>query len=144
MAGAGAPDASGNGAEGRQMDRKHVFAINHAPEFLDVVRTLLQDEEYKVTTTNFVPRTFDQIAALEPDLLLIDLATSEQAGWDLLERLHTEAATRRIPVLVTSTDLRLLDRVQADVQRYGGQQFMAKPMDRDDLLESIRVLVGTA
>ena len=100
--GAGGP----RGAERRQMGRKHVFAVNDSPAVLDVVRQLLLDEAYNVTTTNYVPRTFEQIAGLAPDLLVLDLAISQRAGWDLLERLHAEAATRAIPVLVTATDHR--------------------------------------
>lgn len=74
--------------EARQGERKHIFAVNHDPEFLDVVRVLLQDESYNVTTTNYVPRTWDQIAALQPSLLLIDISPRSQAGWELLEQLH--------------------------------------------------------
>ena len=91
-------------AGARQGDRQHIFAVNQDPAFLDVVRMLLQEERYNVTTTNYVPRTWDQIAALQPNLLLIDLAPHSQVGWDLLERLHAEGITSRIPVLVTSTD----------------------------------------
>ena len=99
--------------EHRQMGRKHIFAINDSPAFLDVVRQLLQDEDCNVTTTNYVPRTYEQIAALAPDLLLLDLAIGQRAGWGLLEHLHAEAATRAIPVLVTSTDPHLLAEAEA-------------------------------
>jgi len=44
-----------------QMQRQHVFVVNGSVEFHDVVRELLQDEHYNVTTTNFIPRTFHQI-----------------------------------------------------------------------------------
>lgn len=84
-------------SEQTQMNRQHIFAINGAVEFLDIMRELLQGEEYNVTTTNFVPDSFDQIASLQPSLIIIDLAVGVQAGWDLLERLGAEASTRDIP-----------------------------------------------
>jgi hypothetical protein len=48
---------SSNGARAtpEQMRRQHIFVVNGSAEFLDVVRELLQDEHYNVTTTNFVP-----------------------------------------------------------------------------------------
>jgi hypothetical protein len=67
------------GAERRQMVRKHGFVVNGSPAFLDVVRELLQDERCNVTTTNYVPHAFDQIASLAPDRLLVDLATGRPA-----------------------------------------------------------------
>jgi DNA-binding response OmpR family regulator len=130
--------------EQRQMARQHIFVVNGAPAFLDLVRALFQDENYNVTTTNFVPRTFDQIQALAPDLLLVDLVLGEQAGWDLLDRLQSEATTRGVPVIVLSTDPSLLERARAldtpDVQR----RFLDKPFDIDALLELVRELIGPA
>lgn len=130
--------------ETRQGERQHVFAVNHDPEFLDVVRVLLQDERYNVTTTNYVPRTWDQIAALQPDLLLIDLSPRSQAGWELLEHLHAEGVTNRIPTVVTSTDKGLLERVQSERDRYGGDSVIAKPLDISALMGAIRALIGPA
>ena len=113
-------DHATGAAEQEVMERRHVFVVNGAVDFLDLMRELLQDEQYNVTTTNFVPRTFNQIAALKPDLLIVDLAVGEQAGWDLLEGLQTEAVTRDIPVIVTSTDPYLLERAETNRARYGG------------------------
>ena len=126
------------------MERKHVFVVNSAPEFLDLVRELLQDEHYNVTTTNFVPRTFDQIEALGPDLLLIDLKVGQRAGWDLLEEIQANAVTKGIPVVVTSTDPRLLERAEAEQSKYGGKVRLVKPFDLDDLLAAVRNLIGGA
>jgi DNA-binding response OmpR family regulator len=134
----------GGNDEARQGDRKHIFAVNHDPEFLDLVRMLLQDETYNVTTTNYVPRTWDQIAALQPALLLIDLTPRSQAGWDLLAHLRAEGVTTRIPIVVTSTDPYLLERVQQDHDRYGGDKLVAKPFHIDTLLDAIRALIGLA
>lgn len=124
--------------------RKHIFAINSTPEFLEIIRELLEDEHFAVTTTNYVPQTFDQIAALQPNLLLLDLVVYEKAGWDLLERLNHDAITRDIPVLVTSTDPRLLARMEGNEASYGQHRFMAKPLDIHNLLRTIHELVGLA
>ena len=126
------------------MDRQHVFVVNGSPDFLDVVRELLQEERYNVTTTNFVPRTFEQIEALDPALLIIDLAVGIKAGWGLLERLGQSAATRDIPVIVVSTNPTYLDTVRADPTRYGGQRFLRKPFDVNDLLNMVAELIGPA
>ena len=128
--------------EGARMGRKHVFAVAVSPDFLDVLRDLLQEERYNVTTANFVPRTFDQVAALQPDLLIVDLVVGQRAGWDLLERLHAEAATRGLPVLLVSTDDRFLERAAAEGARYGAHAALAKPFDLQVLLDSIDALIG--
>jgi DNA-binding response OmpR family regulator len=130
--------------DARQGERKHVFMVNHDPKFLDLVRELLQDASYNVTTTNYVPRTWDQIAALQPDLLVIDLSRLSGAGWDLLEQLHAQGVTQRIPVIVTSTDPGLLARVELERDRYGGDKLVTKPFHVEALLDAIQALIGTA
>ena len=100
----------GGGEDRSQEQRKHIFAINGSPDFLNVIRDLFQEEHYNVTTTNFVPNSFEQIAALDPDALIVDIAVGQRVGWELLEQLHAEAATTGIPVLIVSTDPRLLER----------------------------------
>jgi CheY-like chemotaxis protein len=128
----------------RQEGRKHVLAINGSPEFLNIVRELFQEEAYNVTTTNYVPTSFDQIAALQPDVLIVDVAVGRQAGWELLERLHAEAATTGIPVLVTSTSHQLLAKAQEQAARYGTHRYLGKPFDLEALLGEIREMIGDA
>ena len=65
--------------ERSQERRKHVFAINASPPFLNIIRELFQ-EGYNVTTTNFAPNSFAQIEALQPDALIIDIAIGQEAG----------------------------------------------------------------
>jgi DNA-binding response OmpR family regulator len=132
------------GVERGQATRKHVFVINGAPEFLGLMRRLFQSERYNVTTTNFVPNSFAQIEALQPDVIVIDLVYGEQVGWELLERLHGAAATSGIPVLVVSTLPHLLDRAHEMVARYGGNAYIAKPFRLAAMLRAIEELIGPA
>src|SRR5690606_36758408 len=127
-----------------QMGRKHVFVVNGSPEFLDIVRQLQQDENYNVTTTNFVPLTFDTIEAAQPSLLIIDLVIGEQAGWDLLGQLRRAVSTKDIPVLIVSTRPALLQAAKDRHEEFGGDSSPTKPFDLDDLLDNIARLTGKA
>ena len=121
-------------AEIQQRGRKHVFVVNGAPEFLNLMRELLQDDDFNVTTTNYVPETFQSIEVLAPDLVVIDLVVGQRAGWDLLEQLRAGAATRGIPVILASTDPTLLERAQADTERYGEHESFVKPFNVEKVL----------
>ena len=127
-----------------QEGRKHIFVINGAPEFLNLMRDVFQDERYNVTTTNYVPNSFDQITALNPDALIMDIVVGQQAGWELLERLHEAAATTGIPVLVVSTSPRLLERAQEQATRFGTHHYLGKPFDLTDLMACIQEMIGEA
>jgi CheY-like chemotaxis protein len=127
-----------------QMQRQHIFVVNGSAAFLDVVRELLQDERYNVTTTNFVPQTFKQIEISRPSLLIVDLIHGEMAGWDLLTELRHEAATRDIPVILVSTSERLLEKAETERVIWGGDRYFLKPFSFDALLQAIDELIGPA
>ena len=140
----GGTEGAGGVEHGVQEGRKHIFAINGSPEFLNIVRDLFQDENYNVTTTNFVPNSFEQIAAVQPDALIVDVVVGQQAGWELLEQLHAGAETTGIPVLVLSTSPRLLEKAREQAQRYGNHRYLDKPFNVDALLTHIQELIGAA
>lgn len=127
-----------------QMTRHHIFVVNGSVSFLDLVRELLQEENYNVTTTNFLPDTFATIETAKPSLLLIDLAVGERAGWNLLAGLRHGATTHRIPVILVSTTPSLLDRAREEHAALGGDRYLTKPFDLDDLLAMVEDLIGKA
>lgn len=127
-----------------QLTRKHIFIINGSPEFLNLMRKLFQTQRYNVTTTNFVPNSFGQIESLQPDVLIVDIAQGKRASWELLERLHAQASTAGIPVLVVSIDGALIERARQQTARYGGNAYLEKPFSLEQVLEVIETLIGPA
>jgi CheY-like chemotaxis protein len=127
-----------------QMQRQHIFVVNGSVDFLEVVWELLQDEQYNVTTTNFVPYTFKQIEIARPSLLIIDLIHGESAGWDLLAELRQQAATCDIPVILVSTSKQLLEKAEEEQVIWGGDRYFLKPFSLDALLQAIQELIGPA
>jgi chemosensory pili system protein ChpA (sensor histidine kinase/response regulator) len=130
--------------ERQQMQRKHVFCVNGSATFLEFVRMLLEEESYNVTTTNFVPATFAQIVALAPDLIIIDLEVGLRAGFDLLDRLRSDAVTAQLPVIIVSTDQKLLDEARHHREDIPPTRFLAKPFNIEEMLDAVHVLIGAA
>jgi CheY-like chemotaxis protein len=129
----------------RHTPRKHVVAVNSSPDFLLIVRELLEGEGYAVTTSNFETNVFTRIVMRQPDALIVDMAVGEPEGWELLERLHADPSTAGIPTLVTSTSPELLEQAREEAARYGtNRSVLTKPMDLDDLLRTLRDMIGHA
>jgi DNA-binding response OmpR family regulator len=61
-----------------------------------------------------------------------------------LAKLRAEAATHDIPVIVVSMSRRLLDGARAQYVLFGGDRFLVKPFDLDDLLAMVTELIGPA
>ena len=126
-----------------RLPRKHVFAVNSSPDFLLIVREVLADQGYAVTTSTFESTVFTRIVMRHPEALIVDVAAGEAAGWDLLRRLRLEMKTADIPVLVTSTSPALLEQARDDAAWYGtNRAFLTKPLNLDELVTMIREMVG--
>ena len=130
--------------ESDRMERQHILMVNLNPAYLDFVRVVLHEARYNVTTTNAVPLTFALIKVARPDLIIIDLEITEQSGWDLLVRLHAEAATAAIPVVVTATDDRLLAHAERYPDLFGAQTQLVVPFSAAALREAVAAVVGAA
>ena len=75
------------------------------------------------------------VQALRPDLVLLDYELPELDGLQVIERLRADAATKAIPVLLSSAARVSL----ADIQRADG--FLAKPFPEALLFDVVdRVL----
>jgi CheY-like chemotaxis protein len=124
--------------------RPHVYVLDADPAILDLVRELLLLERYDVTASTYAPESLEVIDLHAPDLVVLDLAWGERAGWDLLEALAGHVSTAGIPVLVTSTNHHLLERAVADPARYGTHRDLIKPFDVEVLLALVQELAGVA
>ncbi|MFL6542331.1 MAG: ATP-binding protein, partial [Chthoniobacterales bacterium] len=62
-----------------------------------------------------------------PDVILLDLHLPDIPGWEVLDRLRSDSATRDIPVIVISADAtsRQIKRLLAS----GAQRYLTKPID---------------
>jgi CheY-like chemotaxis protein len=111
--------------------RPRVVVIDDSPEFLDLIRDVLE-AEHEVVTYNVV-RSIEEIAASDPDLLLIDLHSSGPAGgltgWEILALARSHPELRDVPAIMCSADLAALREDRVRLLAYGDVQLIAKPFD---------------
>src|SRR4051812_33389413 len=80
---------------------KHILAIDNDEGVLAVLRALLEDEGYRVTTDTRATEDLTTIAALAPDLIVLDYRwAGEDAGWSLLKILRLDPRFARIPIVL--------------------------------------------
>lgn len=100
----------------------------------------LTDAGYAPTHVAASGRATETAAETKPDLILLDIMMPGISGWDVLEQLRAQEATRETPVLITSA---MHDRVGRRRLPSGGPiQFHPKPFDFDSLLQAIESLIG--
>jgi sigma-B regulation protein RsbU (phosphoserine phosphatase) len=108
-------------------------------DVIEALQLLLKQEGYQTYSVNSPAAVIESLAAGEFDLLLMDLnytrdTTSGQEGLDLLARIRQ--LDRELPVLVMTAWGSVPLAVEA--MRRGADDFVLKPWDNSELLDTIR------
>lgn len=127
------------------MDSQRIVVVNDSPEFLDTVREILADAGYEVTAHHGDDLTADAIAALRPDLVIIDLVLRRRslldqlaAGWDLLVLIRSHPELASVPIVVCSADTRQLRQRERELQQIAATYVLPKPFSIDQLESVVR------
>jgi CheY-like chemotaxis protein len=124
-----------------------VTVVNDNPEFLELVRDILEDDRYDtVTIDGDLPDALEAVRASKPDLLMIDLrmGTEVMHGWDIAQEVRAEPDFKELPVLVCSADVVALNELADDLAAKPHVGILTKPFSIDDLTAAIDGLLAQA
>lgn len=76
------------------------------------------------------------IAALPPDLVLLDINLPDMSGYEICQRLKADAATCAIPVIFLSAGNEAIDKVKAF--QIGAADYITKPFHLEEVLARIQ------
>ena len=111
--------------------RPRITVIDDSPEFLELISDVL-GAGHDVAALETV-RSITEVAASDPDLILIDLLSGGPAGgltgWEILALARSHPTLREVPAVVCSADLPSLREDRIRLVSYGDVQLIAKPFD---------------
>ncbi len=122
-------------------DKYHVLTAGNGQVALD----LLRDKGRGIACPDLSGRdeahapVIPHPSSLIPDLVLSDLMMPVMDGYQLLEKLKSEDATRHIPVIMLTARADVRDKLKA--LRLGVDDYLLKPFDEEELLVRIENLL---
>ena len=121
-----------------------VTVVNDNPDFLELVREILDCDRYETTTVDGDQSdALERILASRPDVLMIDLrmGTERLHGWDIAQQVRAEPGLERVPILVCSADIVALRELSDELTQHRQVGILEKPFTIDQLIESVDGLV---
>ena len=116
--------------------------VDYDEAFREMLDAVFTEEGYRILLLVQGAGAYEAIRQAQPDLVLLDLWLERRdAGWELLEQLCGDPATRDIPIIVCSADSHTLKTQAARMQELGCS-VVAKPFDLDELLAAARQALG--
>jgi CheY-like chemotaxis protein len=119
--------------------RRTILVADDEPEILDLMRMLLEWEDYTVVETRDGEQCLAQARAVKPDLILSDVRMPKMTGLEVLEQLQADPDLRDIPVIMLSV-VTTLPQVQTALQN-GAIAYLPKPFEMREMARLVnRVL----
>jgi len=126
------------------MSSAKILVVDDDPDFVEIMRTILESNDYDVVTAANGEQALAQVKAQRPDLMLLDIMMSSVLdGLNVSEQLALDPEARFMPVIMVSS---IAETPYAHVFPMGEQPHMdawlSKPVDPKVLLAKVAELLG--
>jgi CheY-like chemotaxis protein len=127
--------------DGRQ---PHILIVNDTQEILDLLRELLEEEGYRVST--FVETlNLTQLKVAKPDVIVQDLLFEgmQDKGWKFLTMARLDPDLRSVPLILCTTAISVVrDEDMAEKLRHLRVRVVLKPFAIEELLEVVAAVLA--
>ena len=109
-------------------------------EFNRELLVQLLEDAYEVVTANDGAAGIETAEEVLPDLILMDLSLPVIDGWEATRRIKSNDRLKHIPVVAVTAHAMQGDEEKA--RSAGCDDYLAKPIDEDLLLEKLEGILG--
>ncbi|TCS36861.1 chemosensory pili system protein ChpA (sensor histidine kinase/response regulator) [Paucimonas lemoignei] len=112
-----------------------VMVVDDSLTVRRVTQRLLVREGYQVVLAKDGVDALEQLQAVTPDVMLVDIEMPRMDGFDLTRNVRGDERTRHIPIIMITSRTATKHRNYA--MELGVNEYLGKPYQEDDLLKSI-------
>ncbi|MFD2286702.1 response regulator [Pedobacter petrophilus] len=117
--------------------KKRICVLEDSEEILEIIKIVLEDENYDVQGFGTVAAFMANYLNLKPDLCLLDVMLPDGNGIEVCEAIKKHPESAEIPVVVMTANSRM-DKMRENCE---ANDFIAKPFDINDFANRINSLI---
>ena len=112
-----------------------ILVVDDSPFIVDVFVTMLERGGYRTVAAYGGDECLEVLKTVTPDLILLDIMMEPMGGWETLEHIKEDPATKEIPVLMLTAK----QLTPAEAQEYGIyiEDYILKPITHRELYDAI-------
>lgn len=114
-----------------------VLVVDDNADLIHFYRRYVQGTRYQIVPVREGGRVFEEVQAVAPDIIVLDVMLPDADGWELLSHLHNHPATRSIPIIVCS-----VVREEELALALGAQRYVPKPVRRQEFIQALDQVLG--
>jgi CheY-like chemotaxis protein len=112
---------------------KNIVIVDDDKIFCKYIKKGLElSGDFKISVCNDSGEAVKNITAMQPDVILLDVAMPDKSGSEIASELKDDEKLKNIPVIFM-TSLVKEEETEEGQNIIGGRYFMAKPVDIDEL-----------
>ncbi len=115
--------------------QKIVMVVDDSLTVRRVTQRLLMRESYQVVLAKDGVDALQQLQAITPDVMLVDIEMPRMDGFDLTRNIRSDERTRHIPIIMITS--RTATKHRAYAMELGVNEYLGKPYQEDALLSAI-------
>jgi len=120
--------------------KKRILVIDDDPVLIKIMNNVLDANGFEPVMANEAPLGLEIAMTQSPDLIILDVMMPIINGYNICRLLKSEEGYKNIPILLLTSRSEQKDKeIGAEV---GADGYIAKPFDTNELLETIRRLLG--
>jgi len=119
--------------------RAKILIVDDDPDIINLVKTILEAENYTVYSTESGEEALGEVSKLRPDLIILDIILPGIDGYDTCKILKTDDHTSPIPVIILSIKCSVEDRIIG--LNIGADDYITKPFDPGELTARVEAVL---
>ena len=112
-----------------------ILAVDDDHDIVDIIKIILEDEGYEVSTLTSGKNIFNVISSFRPDLILLDVMLAGMDGREICRNIKAHDLFKKIPVLMISASHNLQNLL---LMPGSPNDFLSKPFDIDSLISKVK------
>ena len=125
--------------DGNPWDERKILIADDIEMFHDYINMLMNSASRVSSAYNGL-EAIEMARSESPDLILMDLRMPVLDGFDAIERLKFDPATKDIPIIAVTAQAMEEDRVRS--ARAGANGYVTKPIDIEAFTKEVRRVLG--
>jgi len=113
-----------------------IMIVDDSPFIVDGLAAILSRKGYAPVSALGGDECLNILRTIIPDLILLDIMMEPMDGWETLEKIRGNPATKEIPVLMFSA--KKITPAEAQEHSINIDDFVSKPVSPSQLLDSIQ------
>ncbi len=133
--------SSGSDAAGKPTgDRGTVLIVDDSPTEQHIFKSIMEKAGFQVETASNGEQGIAEARRVHPKLIIMDVVMPVLNGFQATRKLHEDAATADIPIIMVTTKDQETDRSWG--LRQGAEAYLVKPVSKEDLLKRVEDVLG--